>query len=371
MFIGSPKIWEGFAEKLLRQRRDFGAASPHVTQGPYWGLLDIQDRAGWEGDRWSHGNWTCGFWPGVLWQVYRQVPDPALRVMAEQASARLLGRMDDVNTHDVGFMFMSGVVEAYVSTRQTVWRTVALHVAENLARRRQAAGYLAAWGPLDHPLSAMTSTIDTMMNLPLLWWASRESGNAAWRDVADRHALWACDIYFRDDHSTYHQVVLDPETGHIRRRGTFQGSSDDSCWSRGQAWAMAGFTEAFIATGRAEFKTAATKAIDYFVARLPHEDAVPPWDFSASSSAPKDSSAAAIAAYAFLRLGLATGGRLLIERGVTTVKTLLSDYQRPADAAGFLDHACYSVPQNQGVDEAVIWGDYFLLKALSLVKAWA
>lgn len=358
--------WEEIANHVLNTAQDTGPASPHVTDGASWELLPLFEAAGWTEEGWHHGNWTGGFWPGILWVISRQVPDPAIRPLAEKASARLFARMDDRTSHDVGFMFHAGIVEAWRGTRESIYRTVALHVASLLASRMQPGGYLAAWGPLEDPRSAETSTIDTMMNLPLLWWAYRLTRQRRWYEAADRHATTSIGVYLREDGSTYHRAELDPATGIVRTRGTFQGAGPDSCWSRGQAWAIAGFVEAFLNTGNARYEVAASRAFRYYREQLHDGNPVPLWDFAAPPSDPRDSSAAAIVAFAAIKMGLADGAQEWMDFGLTTLSALRTRYRRAEAVAGLLDHAAYSVPHRWGVDEAAIWGDYYFVKALEL-----
>src|SRR5262249_42038345 len=167
----------------------------------------------------------------------------------------------------------------------------------------EAGGYIQAWGPRDDPEWLGVSTIDTMMNLPLLWWAARETGDARYSAAAAAHAAATAEHFFRPDGSTYHIATHRPETGAPRRRGRFQGSGDESCWARGQSWAISGFAIAYRETGDAQFLAAADRAARYFLARLP-SDGVPYWDFDdpAIPRVPRDSSALAIAIQGLLEL---------------------------------------------------------------------
>ena len=354
------RAWQGaqVQGKRLASGKEPGVA--HVTEGGRWLRLKVETSGQWSEQGWSHGNWTAGFSIGFLWRLYEHTGDARWASAAASRLPALEARAGDPNTHDIGFLFWPSFALGADLTRDARLRAVGLRAARTLASRLQPGGYLAAWGSLHDRRARESSTIDTMMNLPLLWWSQDEALHGA----ARTHALTAARTYFRPDGSTYHRVRFDPDTGDVIERGTFQGIGAESCWSRGQAWAIAGFGRAWRETSDPALRIAANLAADYFLARL-GERPVPPWDFAdADPQAPLDSSAAVIAAYGLMDLDRsAEGHRLLSSTLAACVNT--------GDNDGLLLHACYSRPHNQGVDSAVIWGDYFALACLGRVSSLA
>ncbi len=197
------------------------------------------------------------------------------------------------------------------------------------------------------------------------WWVSEACKDGQLAQVAIRHALTTEQVYFRADGSTYHTATLDPESGQVLDRGTFQGARPESCWSRGQAWAIAGFAEAYRYTGRSGFLEASLRAWQYYSKQS--NGTLPLWGFEAPHGSPRDSSAAAIAAYGILLLGMTCGDTSLINAGLAHLAYLYEHCLRDVGYDGLLDHAAYSVPHGVGIDEAIVWGDYFFMKALDLL----
>jgi len=362
------EVWDLALERLFAlARRGFGDRSPLYTD-PHtgrWVTAPVAEGGRVEGGRWHHGNWMAGFWPGLLWVANRRTGDPFWREKAWEALRPLAPRATDPSTHDLGFLFWPSFALGYALTGDRSLRETALQSARTLAGRiHPGGGYLQAWGPFGDPDLAGTSTIDTMMNLPLLWWAWAETAQDPFREVADTHAFTTAHNLVREDGSTVHLGVYDPATGRLRERRTFQGHSPDSCWSRGQAWALAGFALAWRGTGRWEFLETARRTADFFLAHLP-PDGLPYWDFRdpAVPHAPRDSSALAVAVWGLQTLAEADpaygrqADRLL---GALVERAL----DREGRTEGLLLHACYSWPHREGVGGAFIVGDFFFLCAL-------
>lgn len=349
---------------------------PHVTDGGRWRTWRADVFAGWDGDRWSHGNWTCGFWIGLLWLALHRTGDPQFEKWARSAGELVTPRNRDFNTHDIGFVFYPSFAVGSRLTGDPTLRDVALVAAETLsARFNSRGGYLQAWGPLDHPLARRSTAIDTMMNLPLLWWASRETGDGRYAEMARRHAETSRKHYLRPDGSTYHTYTFDPDTGAGLEGGTYQGASPDSTWSRGATWGIYGWTLAYKEHGRLEFLVAAERAAAYYLEHLP-ADLVPPWDFSdPDPAAPRDSSASAICAGALLELGEihpAEERRGYYRRvGEEMLSSLVRSYTARGHSGeeGLLLHSVYSKPHNDGVDSSVMWGDWFFLRTVAHLVA--
>jgi unsaturated chondroitin disaccharide hydrolase len=216
------------------------------------------------------------------------------------------------------------------------------------------------------------------MNLPLLFWASEQTGNFYYREAAIRHLSAANEHLLRGDGSSYHTYHFDAENGKALRGSTAQGSSDSSCWSRGQAWGIYGLALAFKYVRDSSLLDLATKLSNYFLNRLP-DDWVCYWDLSfTEGEEERDSSAAAIAACGLLELAknlpLADARKRRYENAAAHIAaSLVSSYTpREGDNSnGLLLHAVYDKPSNKGVDECCIWGDYFYLELLMrLQRPW-
>lgn len=369
--------WNRFCEKArseeLRDRSLAAHEFPEYTEDGVWW------RSAWDrfseirGKDYDHGNWSVGFWFGTRWLSGPVDGRPASVADHAERWSYLEQRASDITTHDIGFLFHPSVAFGHhvgaVPSRQL---DAGLRAAESLALRFNRNGdYLQAFGPIGHPATVGTSTMDTMMNLPLLWWAGRLPRRESLWDVAVRHARSTARVFFRPDGSTYHLVRYDPTSGGIAWRGTFQGSGDDSCWSRGQAWAIAGYAWAHLATGEQEFCDVAEWAADYFLANVA-EGELPLWDFgSAARENPvPDASAAAITALGLLILATTVSDPVRAERHRAAALRLLEPCGRIAeekqDEDGLLPYGCYSIPHGRGVWGSTMWGDFYYGLALAV-----
>jgi unsaturated chondroitin disaccharide hydrolase len=221
-------------------------------------------------------------------------------------------------------------VRAWTITHAPYYREVALTAAASLRSRYRPLGrYIRAW---DDDRDGRT-IVDTVMNLGLLYWAGEACAATAVAETTLRE-------HVRADGSTYHVVDFDPATGSVERRGTHQGWSDESCWSRGQAWALYGFSRVYRWTGEPRFLAAARRLADYFLRRLP-ADRLPPWDFDAPAGGPRDTAAAAIAASGLLELDRLGGGYRAAALGVLAA---LCGCLATSGSQGILRHGAADVP---------------------------
>jgi len=298
----------------------------------------------------SHGRWTAGHWIGLLWIGYLLTREERWAVDAVAWARRLEARCRDTSTHDLGFLFELSFVRGWSITQDPYYRDIALEAAESLLTRYRPRGqYIRAW---DHGPDGR-AIIDTSMNLSLLFWADRA-------DIATSVADTILREHLRSDGSTYHVVDFDPQTGQVIRRGTHQGWSEESCWSRGQAWAIYGLTRTYGWTREQRFLSAAQAAADYFLRRLP-PSWIPPWDFDAPAGGPADTSAAAIAASGLLDLARTVGG---YGNAALEILQALSGCLADSQSQGILLHGAGNVPQSDAVDESLIYGDYYFVEAL-------
>ncbi len=320
--------------------------------------------------------WTTSFWPGMLWLAYDLTEDEAYLRAATAHVRSFAERVDqgiDLTTHDLGFLYTLSCVCAWRRTGDQTARAAALAAADHLlARVLEPAGIIQAWGDLNDPRQRGRTIIDSLMNTPLLFWASEASGDPRYADAARRHAVQLRDHILRPDDTTFHTFYWDTATGRPLRGETEQGNSDDSCWARGQAWGIYGFTLNHRHTGDASFLAAAQRCADYFIARLP-ADHVAYWDleFTDGSGQERDSSAAAIAAGGLMELSeqLPDGPRREGYRAAAAriLTSLISGYSTAGDASSnaLILHGVYDMPKAIGIDEGTLWGDYFYLEALT------
>ena len=253
---------------------------------------------------WKPGNsitwWTNGFWPASMWQMFLATKEPLYREEAERAEAMMdeaFRRFEDLH-HDVGFQWKisSGARYAIDGNPESLRRL--LLAANLLAGRYNPNGFLRAW----NGDRTGWSIIVTMMNLPLLYWASKHTGDPRFRMIAMRHADHTLQHFLRPDGSVHHIVIFDPETDAVLDTPYGQGYASGSSWSRGQAWALYGFTLSFLHTGKPEYLEAAKRVAHYFIANV-CEDWIPDCDFRAPKAPRvKDNCAGGIASCGLLEL---------------------------------------------------------------------
>jgi len=323
----------------------------------------------------KNDQWTTGFWPGELWLSWEFTHDDACKRSGEEAVDSFLERIirkTAVDHHDMGFLYTPSCVAPFLLTGNGKAREAALLAADQLTTRFQkTGGFLQAWGVMGRK-EDYRYIIDCLLNLPLLYWASEQTGENRYRDIALTHTATCLNHSFRNDFSTYHTFFMDPVTGEGVRGETCQGYRSDSSWARGQAWAIYGLALAYKYTKDSKLPSLFDGVVHYFLSRLP-EDMIPYWDLMfQTGDEPRDSSSASIAACGLLEMG-----RLLATDAYEkTAKELMGSLVRSCrvkpddDANGLVYHGTYSKksPYNscteEGVDECVSWGDYFYLEAL-------
>ena len=326
-------------------------------------------------------DWTCGFWTGEIWLAYEHCGETALKEAALVQVQDFMERIRNkrgVDHHDMGFLYTPSCVAAYKLAGSREGREAALMAADQLVSRFQPVGeFIQAWGAMGAPENYRL-IIDCLLNLPLLYWASRETGNPLYRDTAEKHIRTTVANVVREDDSTWHTFYFDKETGAPDHGATCQGYKDASAWARGQAWGIYGTAIAYKNTGRAEYIEYFKRVSRYFLSHLP-DDICPFWDLSfgnGDGDQPRDSSSSAIAACGFLEMSKYLpdeDAAFYTSAAQKLLASLIRSYQvtNPAVSNGQLLHGVYakSTPyntcKNAGVDECVIWGDYFFMEALT------
>ncbi|NCP05092.1 MAG: glucuronyl hydrolase [Flavobacteriales bacterium] len=318
-------------------------------------------------------DWTSGFYPGVLWLMHDLTKDSYWKNNAVIFTNALEIEQNNSLDHDIGFKMMSSFGLGYKYTKDPHYRDVLIHSAKTLVTRfNPNVGCIRSW---DHHKDKweFPVIIDNLMNLELLFWAWKETGDEDFYNVASTHAKTTLKNHFREDYSSYHVVNYDTVSGAAIHKATHQGFSDNSSWARGEAWALYGYTMAYRETSDIQFLIQAEAIANYIIniALLP-QDLVPLWDFSLNSAEgePKDASAAAIMASALFELSTMTKTNskeyLNVANGI--IESLSSDnyFNIQGENKGFLlKHSTGSKPKNLEVDVPLIYADYYFLEALS------
>ena len=321
--------------------------------------------------------WCSGFYPGELWYLYENTPTPELKKYAEMFTARVEPAKDLTSTHDVGFMLYCSFGNGYRLTQNPAYKNVLVSGSNSLITRYDSVvGAIRSWD-FNKSKWQFPVIIDNMMNLEMLTWASRATGDGRYRAIAESHADVTRKSHFRDDYSCYHVVSYDTLSGVPHCKQTHQGAADSSAWARGQAWALYGYTMMYRETGKPEYLEHARKVADFILHHpaLP-EDKVPYWDFDAPGipDALRDASAAAVMASAFLELStldhtdLGNECRLTAEK---QLRTLTSEryLAAPGTNGNFaLMHSVGSLPGNSEVDVPLSYADYYYVEALMRLK---
>ena len=331
------------------------------------------------GGKWHHPgelwtDWTGGFLTGMMWRFFHRRGDRSWRERAEHYSRLLEHRKSDRNVHDLGFIFLNSYLPWYEATGDAAMLDVLVEAGRTLSMRFIEKGqYLCSF------LGPDSLFIDIMMNVPLIFYAAQQAGDENLARIATAHCLSTRDRLVRADGSTAHEGMFDAATGTFLHQSTQQGLRAESCWARGLAWSMYGFSKAYALTGNEEFLEVAERNANCWLERLP-DDKVPYWDFDADLTQPlplgpqKESSAAAIAASGLLDLAAQTKSE---ERAIAyhnEALVMLDALCEPEYLAidtpgweGILKHGVYHTRKNLGVDESVLWGEFFFVEALAKV----
>jgi hypothetical protein len=308
--------------------------------------------------------WESGFYPGALWMMFEATGDPAWRARAEAWTAGLESQKNDTGTHDVGSKVFNSFGQGVRLTGDLEYRDIVHTAARTLSRRFDSdVGATRSWNS-----GSFKVIIDNMMNLELLIWSAKNGGSAALYDMAVSHAATTLANHVRADGSTYHVVDFSPTTGRVLSRTTHQGKSNESTWSRGQAWAVYGFTMVYRETGDPRFLEAARRTADYFIDHLP-ADFVPQADFQSTYTdlAHKDSSASAIAAAGLIELSTLESDSARQQRYWGSAVRMLGSLSSPTyfssatNNAGLLLHGSRNYP---GDNRSYMFGDYYFLEAV-------
>ncbi|MBO5237158.1 MAG: glycoside hydrolase family 88 protein [Lachnospiraceae bacterium] len=317
-------------------------------------------------------HWFCGFWGGIQWWLYKFSKDEKFLKKAKAISEDMdYGLTDFVQLdHDVGFQYLLTTVADYEITGSDRAMVSGIHAATLLAGRFNLAGrYIRAWNETKYlnPTESKTgyAIIDCMMNLPLLFWASEETGDPRFRQIAEAHADTALREFIREDGSSHHIVVFNPEDGSVVDFPAGQGYASGSSWTRGQGWAIYGFAMAYFYTKKKEYFETALKVAKNFLKRMP-ETGIPPVDFDQPEEpAEMDSSAGVIALCGMIDLKkwASEEDQQWLEEGICLLfKGAYANCDFTKDSQAVLQNG--KELYHGGCQKVLIYGDFYLMEAL-------
>ncbi|WP_036152692.1 glycoside hydrolase family 88 protein [Maribacter forsetii] len=315
-------------------------------------------------------DWTSGFYPGNLWQLYKLTGDEAYRSKAIAWTSVMEKEKYNDGTHDMGFKIYCSFGEGYEVTGNEKYKEVIIESATTLVTRfNDKVGSIRSWD-FNKDIWEFPVIIDNMMNLELLFEATKISGDSTFHKVAVKHANTTLKNHFRKDNSSYHVVIYDTISGGIKDKVTHQGFSDKSAWARGQAWGIYGFTMCYRYTKNPLYLEQAEKSAAFYLnhENLP-EDGIPYWDFNDTEipNVVKDVSAAAITASALVELFSYTNDTSYLTYADKVLSTLQSEnYILPVDieAPFVLNHSTGNWPKKDEMDVSINYGDYYFLELL-------
>ncbi len=318
-------------------------------------------------------DWTSGFFAGELWFLYEYSGKPEWKSEAQAFTANMENEKWNGGTHDMGFKIYCSFGTGYRLTKDPHYKEVIIQAAKTLSTRfNPKVGTLKSWD--NRSKWGFPVIIDNMMNLELLFAATRLTGDSSFYKIAVSHAATTMKNHYRKDYSSYHVVDYDTVTGKVVSRVTHQGYADESAWARGQAWGLYGYTMCYRETHNTVFLQQA-EHIAAFILQHPNlpADKVPYWDFNAPGipNEPRDASAAAVLASGLYELSTySKNGAAYRAAADKIMESLTNNYRSPiGENHGFiLLHSTGSKPQNSEVDVPLSYADYYYLEALLRAK---
>ena len=324
-------------------------------------------------DDWTKKNinwWTNGFWGGILWQLYHATGMELYKEAAIENEEKLDANLLDPfgMDHDSGFKWLPTAVAHYRETGDDKAFRRGYLAAENLAGRYNPAGeYIRAWNDPCDGKAAGTAIIDCMMNLPLLYWAYEATKDPRFYHIAVRHADTVMKYFVREDSSVIHIAEFDPLTGEFLRSVGGQGCGHGSSWTRGQAWALYGFTLSYLHTNKEKYLHQAERIADRFIERIPDSGFIPVDFCQPQDCIWEDSTAAAIAACGLLELAK-TATEMKKEKyrsaALGLLKQLCEKRCNFSEDVDYILENCTAAYHDKDHNFTIIYGDYFLIEAL-------
>lgn len=315
-------------------------------------------------------DWTSGFYAGNLWMLYEITNDTKYKELAKKWTAFVEKEKYNDKTHDMGFKVFCSFGQGLQHENNQEYKDIIVKSSETLVTRfNENVGSIRSWDfnkkTWDFPV-----IIDNMMNLEMLFEATKITKDSSFHKLAVTHANTTLKNHFREDHSCYHVVDYNPENGAIRMKVTHQGFNDESVWARGQAWAIYGYTMAYRYTKDKKYLDQAEATTNFYLdhKNLP-KDGIPYWDFEdpAIPNAPRDVSAATVISSAMVELYQHTKNEKYLNYSKKVISTLKSSeyiLEPTIDAPFILKHSTGNWPKNDEIDEPIVYGDYYFLETL-------
>lgn len=322
-------------------------------------------------------DWTSGFFPGNLWQIYALTGKKEFKDKAMEWTALMEDQQWNDKTHDMGFKIFCSFGEGLKYHENQYYKDVIVQSAKTLCTRYNSNVKLLRSWDFNADIWEFPVIIDNMMNLELLFEATKISGDSTFHKIAEQHAKTTLNNHFRPDNSTYHVVVYDTINGTVKQKVTHQGIHDESSWARGQGWAIYGFTMAYRYTKNKEFLEQAEATATYYMSHknLP-EDGIPYWDFDLPSGpdTPRDASAAALVSSGLFELYSYTKKQSYSTFATRVLNNLNSKnylLEESINGPFILKHSTGNGPKNDEIDEPIVYADYYFLEALLRQKKYS
>ncbi len=363
---------------LLRASNQYEYMMKNLPEGQYPKTYNAeQDKLETSGSGW----WCSGFYPGSLLYLNEEFNKPVFTKEIDRVLNDLKREQYNKSTHDLGFMMYCSFGNAERLNPKPEYKDILMNSAKSLASRyNDTVKCIRSWDSASWNKAGeddLVVIIDNMMNLELLFWATHNSGDSTYYNIAINHADKTMKNHFRSDYSSYHEVIYDENTGEIKAQITNQGAADDSSWARGQAWGLYGYVVMYRETKDEKYLQQAN-AIAKYILNHPNmpKDMIPYWDFNAPNipNALRDSSAAAIIASALIELKDYVDGEMKQEyeqKAEIILKNLLTpEYIAEVGTNGgfVLKHGVGNMPNNSEVDVPLTYGDYYLIEAMMRYK---
>lgn len=329
-------------------------------------------------DKSSNSRWWCsGFFPGSLWYIYENSKNSEVLKYAELYTNRVEREKYTTDNHDIGFMIFCSFGNGYRLTQNKHYKDVILTASKSLSTRyNPKVGLIRSWD-WNAKLWQYPVIIDNIMNLEMLLWASKNSDDESFKKIAISHADKTMEHHFRSDYSSYHLVSYDSISGIPELKGTHQGYSDESAWSRGQAWGLYGYTYLYRETKDERYLTHAKNIAAYLISH-PHmpTDYIPYWDYDSPAipNTNRDVSAATVMASGLIELSeyvdidLANKYMSIVEKQIRALASPAYTAELGSNGDFILKHSVGALPLNSEVDVPLTYADYYYLEALIRLK---
>ena len=320
-------------------------------------------------------DWTSGFFVGNLWQLYTLTGDKRYKERAALWNKYIEKEKFNNKTHDMGFKVFCSFGKGLEVEENKKYKEIIVKSAQTLSTRfNKTVGSIRSWD-FNKDIWEFPVIMDNMMNLELLFEASKISGDNKYKNIAIQHANTTLKNHFRKDDSCYHVLVYDTIAGKVKNKITYQGFNDDSSWARGQSWAVYGFTMSYRYTHDKAYLNRAEATAQFFInhKNMP-EDGIPYWDFNDTSipNAPRDVSAATVMASALIELYTITKNEAYLNYSNKVINTLSSEKYILGESVNgpfIFDHSTGNWPKKDEMDQPIIYADYYFLETLLRKKS--